>query len=239
MDFNTSRALARGATPAVVQSVVLAGGRPYVDTLGSGLRSPGGVPVLVLGGGRKRFIYSGPTPHSEASFEPSPSATDASQVVLVPREDSGSTYAVGALAHIKSEFTALAPEPGADEDHDGTVSVLDSAMVNEGSKVILDHRGQVVLVVHDVARVQLAQGGVLRISREGKAEERLPLAGPLIDYLQQLEAHVVALTNWAAGLVVTTPQGNGVPATPFARTPPTLNPAAVRSAAVKISADAG
>lgn len=228
----------RGAVAGTVQRVLLIDGRPYVELL-TDIRHTPRAPVVLAGGGPRRFSYCGPTAHDGVDLEHNPLGSDASQVVTVPREASATTFAAGALPHIGFEFVAEAPEPGADEDHDGTVSILDNAMVNEGSKFILDHRGQVVLVVHDVARVQLAQGGVLRISRDGKAEERLPLAGPLIDYLQQLEAHVVALTNWAAGLVVTTPQGNGVPATPFARTPPTLNPAKVRSAALKVPADAG
>lgn len=230
----------RGALPCVAQDVALVGGRPYVNAVAADLREGRAVPVLVLGGGRRRYIYSGPTPHDGVELEPNPDATDASQVVVVPRESSATTYAVGAVAHVKSEFTELAPEPGADEDHDGTVSILDNAVVNEGSKLILDHRGQVVLVVHDVARVQLAEGGVLRVSRKGKAEERLPLAGPLIDYLQQLEAQVARMEAWMKSLTVPTPSGGtGAPAVAFTGSTPTLNPSAVRSAAIKVPADAG
>jgi hypothetical protein len=235
-----ARLASKGAFATVVQEVAVIAGRPYARTFSQDLRDSGSapVPLLVQGGGLERFSYCGPTPHDGAGLEANPDNTDASQVVVVPRESSATTYAVGAVPHVKSQFTEESPELEAADAHPGTVSIIDNAMGNAGSKFILDHRGQVVLVVKQDARVQMEEGGVLRIMRDGAATERIPLAGPLIDYIQQLEQHVVRLTNWAASLVISTTTGPAMPTTAFAFTPPTLNPAAVRSAAIRVSADA-
>lgn len=56
-------AASRGALPTTVQDVLLVAGRPHVRTIAGDLREGRSVPVLVLGGGRRRFIYAGPTPH--------------------------------------------------------------------------------------------------------------------------------------------------------------------------------
>lgn len=228
----------RGALPSVVQSVHLVKGRPYVETIAADLREGRSVPVLVQGGGLDRFSYCGPTPHDGAEYENNPDLSGASQAVVVPRESSATTYAVGAVAHVKSQFTELAPEPGADDDHEGTVSILDNVMCNAGSKVILDHRGQVALVVKQDLRVQLEPGGFLRISRNGAAAGRIPLAGPLVVYIRQLESQVRRLETWAKTLTVATPTGGtGSPVVPFTGVTPSVNADELTAAAVKISAD--
>jgi hypothetical protein len=131
-----------------------------------------------------------------------------------------------------------------DENRTAAAALTDRIIKHGGSVFIISEEGEIVFDTDGAdgpgpVKIQLQNGGYLRIARDGDAEERLLLAGPTLEYLAKLEAQVAALT--ARVVVLTAAQPDPVkaalnaiplPGVPTAATSP------LKAATVHISADA-
>jgi len=221
-------------------------GRVYAEVYTSDGRFFPAMPVMVRGGSAKAYSWE-PMPSPEEDKDESAKQTarteadGTTQVFLLGRTRQ-QPCVVGAVQHPKQAISKETPNVAKDEDHPGDVGVGDFAWVLNNARVILDSRGGFTVITDDVpagsvadepqphVRFQLPPGGLLRVSREGEADERVVLSGPLIDYLTELAAKVNAL-NDAVNQLTSTLQGaagNVVPA---------INPAGLESIADPVKAD--
>jgi hypothetical protein len=128
-----------------------------------------------------------------------PRADESTQVVVLERNGQMPTV-IGVVPHIKREVRDETAFSFRGEDKDPTPSVHDLAVGKGGTVAILDENGGVTVNVdrealEHVLRLQLPEDGVLRISRDGKAPERLMLSGPLYEVLEELVNRVAMLED--------------------------------------------
>lgn len=224
----------------IVQRVRLAGGRAVLDCYlpGSGqfFRD---VPIATSGGGADGWAFDPPiaSDAKDALVHADPDRLEGAQVVLVSRPGK-LPIAIATLQHPHVELTPNAPSVDLDADHPCGVGLQDFARVNGGTKQIHDANGAWTLDLKDATdptvRVQFPSEGVLRLSRDSEAAERLVLAGPLVTYLQQVQDYLAAVQAWTVATAATL-TGHGV--TALAATMPTLTPDALRAAVLHVSAD--
>lgn len=180
-------------------------GRPYIDAINPD--GPGKwfqVPVVQGGGGGETRWENAPiagpqegstTAHSgESSVGANPDQFDSAQVVLMFVGNSTFPRCVGVIDHPRTGLVEETPETEAGEDREVGVGPQDWAWVNGGSRWILDSKGLLTAIAAQDKKVsfQLAGDGFLRVSVDGEADEKLLLAGPVRDYLAELESHLDA-----------------------------------------------
>jgi hypothetical protein len=159
-------------------SLRVVNGRPVQDLYGAG----GGLtlesPVVVLGGGDGSCCYVPPP--------------DGQQVVA--NTGGPGSHMVGLCAWPPSTrcgFTEDMPDVDEDEDYPDDMQHPESAvLMHRGNKILMDHMGNMVISTRGrVARLQLPQGGVLRVSRTNqKTNGTLALAEQTTDVLNQIIA---------------------------------------------------
>jgi hypothetical protein len=238
-----ARLLERGATStAVVRRVFVEAGRVRVDCYDAENSTPWfGLAVLQAGGGGPDDFASTPPREPTIPLDVRYSAddSDTTQVLLLHRPKK-KPIVIGAVEHPGSSILDATPVVAQDADHPGSVGKQDFAWARGGARLIVDARGAVTIAPGGEdgnARIQLPADGVLRISRDGQAEERLLLAGPVFAYLQEVDAYLSAVDIWAKALA--TDPSTGVVVTPLVAARPTL-PAAgsLKAAGVAVSRDA-
>lgn len=159
-------------------SLRVVNGRPVQDLYGSG----GGLtlesPVPVLGGGDGSCCYV-PPPEGQQ---------------VVANTGGPGSHMVGLCAWPPSTrcgFTEDMPDVDEDEDYPEDIQHPDSAvLMHRGNRLLMDQLGNLVISTRGrVARIQLPQGGVLRVSRVNqKTTGTLALAEPTTDVLNQIIA---------------------------------------------------
>ena len=229
----------------VLRNLFVEDGRAYVAAFDPNeARFIGLSPVLVQGGGPEDYVYTPPIHVEGATPRGIVDNAEERQLVLLRREGKIAAQ-VACVAHPLMKLAEAPPEPADDEDHAATIAKQDFALRRAGVKAFVDARGALVIDTRDstskVVRLQLPSDGVLRVSRDGDATERTVLAGPALDYMEQVNQFLQDVQSWAAGLVVNTTGSStaqtGGPAVPFTSTPPVLDRGALTAATLHIAND--
>ncbi len=225
---------APGAMVALVDDVYVLDGHVVVDCSTEDGAFWTQVPLATVGGGKRTWGVEPVEPPESGHGE---LARDRGQVLLVLRGPYVKPLAIGMLPADGGEVVEDAPVVDQQEDHPGVIGKADFARVNGGARLIVDEHGAITLDAREAGdatvRVQLADGGVLRVSRGGEATERLPLAGPLLDHLKAINDYLAAVDTWIQALAVDPTTHKAI--TPFFGQVPTLVPDAIRAAAVHVS----
>jgi len=243
---------ARGAgTNALwyVTRVYTLDGRPVVDIVRPG--SPGaidGVPLLLPGGTAAAYSHTPVTPSPQGR---APAVTELRQTSLVRVRVVDGRIVAEAVAWPQQDlgFVDKQPEPTAHQDHPGTPTPRDHAMVNGKGKLLLDARGEVLAASETAIRLQVGADGVFRLSRDGDGDEAPPLGFALVEYLSGLVATVnsQAAIITALSLQVSVLSGHAInpvvvptvpPYTPSVAPSADAPSLALVSAAVQIPSDA-
>ena len=220
-------------------------GRPVVDVARVG--GPGGlagVPLLVAGGVGGAFAHAPVTATPTGGLPAGAEVREGSLVRLV-RLGRGWAAEAAALPQASLGMVARQPAPTKHQDHPGTPTPHDHALVNGGGKgkLLVDARGEVLAASETAVRLQVGLEGVVRIARDGDASERPALGFALVEYLNELVAWMAALSAQVAQLTVQAQATNPTfppypnPLTGGSLTPPTPTRAMV-SEAVHIPSDA-
>jgi hypothetical protein len=186
------------------------GGRHYIDAhMASGAGGWTGIPVMEFGGGSGRFLFvpmAGDQGDDKPAFAPAeqsdPTDIDSAQVWLFFDGASNFPVCLGAVQHSKRGLVDDTPETSVGNDRDADASYKDIFAENGGSWMALDSRGVVAFSLADGKQVsfQLAGAGVLRVSRDGDATERLLLANATKGYFSGTEDHLDAQESRIAAL---------------------------------------
>lgn len=188
----------------VVNTYIIAG-RLYadVDDYDHGCRHDR-CPVMCFGGDTGTFTY--------APVTPTAAEQDNLNEAIILHRTGGRPYIIGMKQPIGLGLVAGATEDPGAEDRTLDISKNDIALVNKNAKLIIDSNGAVTIVTGDAkyARVQLqSEGGRLRISRGGEANETVILANAFLDtwvnetlhaHLQTQNARITALEAQVAAL---------------------------------------
>lgn len=195
---------------AQVTRVYVLGGRQYIDAHNAMTGSDYvGCPVMGLGGGETRWAHvpiagdqGEGRPVFNLSTQSDPSSAASAQVLLLFDGVSEMPWCIGTIQHPKFELQDETPETERSKDRKDEYGHQDIVSSNGGSTTVLDSLGQFAVVLADgkQATVQLEGNGLVRISRNGEADERLVLANRLVSYLGGLEAQVDDLINRVAVL---------------------------------------
>jgi hypothetical protein len=131
-----------------------------------------------------------------------------------------------------------------DENRTAAPAITDRIIKHGGSVFIISEEGEIVFDTESADgpgpfKIQLQNGGYVRIARDGDAEERLLLAGKTLEYQAKLEAQVAALTARIVALteVQADPVKAALNAIPLPGVP-TAATSGLKAATVHISADA-
>jgi len=180
------------------------GGRAYIDAhMAMGGQSWKTVPVVELGGGEGRYLYT-PMAGDQGDGKPvfslatqsDPSAAASAQVLLLFDNISPFPVCIGAIQHDKRGLLDATPVTEDATDRPAGIGHQDIAASNGGSTYVLDSEGVFAVMMADGKpyQVQLSEsGGRLRISRGGEADEKLLLGNATLGYLDDLEASVKQL----------------------------------------------
>jgi hypothetical protein len=193
------------------------------------------LPILVFGGGQGSSLVVPPVPYPRETVQ-QPEEEEGSQVLVVPRHKQG-PVALMVTQHPLAGFQDVAELDEAertaqdDQDHPLPRTPEEHVWEHRGVRVQLTSDGSVVIdatASQKPVRIQLAKdAGLLRVSRDGQAGERLVLAGPLGDYhqseasyrdgVQDRLAALESMVSTLAGietLTFTPGQGSDPPETP-------------------------
>ena len=181
-------------------------GRPVVDVARVG--GPGGlagVPLLVAGGVGGAFAHAPVTATPTGGLPAGAEVREGSLVRLV-RLGRGWAAEAAALPQASLGMVARQPAPTKHQDHPGTPTPHDHALVNGGGKgkLLVDARGEVLAASETAVRLQVGLEGVVRIARDGDASERPALGFALVAYLEELTAWMAALSAQVAALALKT-----------------------------------
>jgi hypothetical protein len=229
---------------AVVTQSYEIGGMPVIDCI-----SPGGlpeawteVPVLCQGGGRTdRQSVRPPSVGRIDDFFLIDETEGAQAILLRMGRHPSEVYCIGFLRHADHEVKPLSDSPVIDatSDHDGTAYDQDWFEKHSNTALIVTSKGAHVVDLRNAEQpfmqVQLPSNGVVRISRDDEANERLVLGGALIDYLGRLETYISDLTTAISAATSTAP---GAPIgfiPPFSAIPTAGD--SLKSATIRVSED--
>ena len=190
-------------------------------------------PLMVFGGDPRTFAFFPVigTPQTDEGQVGLPASGGSSrseyvrEVILVHRGE-GKPYAVGMAGHPDMSITdTTEDDPGA-ADHTLAISKNDIALQNRGAVFVLDSNGAVTLdTTASGARIraQLAdEGGRLRLSRGGEADERILLGDASVGYFGGIEDQINEMRDRIAQLeqMVDSMAAGLTSGVPVAGTPP-------------------
>lgn len=212
----------------VVLKTYVADGRLVCDLtrMGVAARYLTAVPVAQLGGGPARALVVPPTPavrptNGSVGTQFDPAVNQGAQVVVIYVQPDPLTtprpVIIATMGHTALGLSEAASEAqGSTDDADTTLDAQAVALTNAGASVVLDQRGEVTVTpTHGgSARVQLAAGAVLRVSRDGAASDWATLAQPMVTAYNALLAEVASLRAALSGAIV------AINASPVPPTPP-------------------
>lgn len=233
------------AAVALVQRVYSRGGHGYFDAwepdsgqMWKGIPAPSG------GGSEDGHSLAPVFADPDDDHPTNASKTIASQVVLVfsGQNRTGAKYAGTIEPTPVERVDAADDELDADDDHPLDVSLHSFFLRLAGVRLLLDEEGHLVIDLSEAKdttlRVQLGDEGVLRVSRKGKAAERLLLAGPTREAYDKLVERVNLIGQGLAALTVSggamTP---AVLANSYSHEEAAKSTGAMVSSAVKVSDD--
>lgn len=246
------------ARPARVIGLRLQHGVPVCDVVDGAGNTYLNCRFAGAGGGATAFVYAPPLPSTDESATPNDS-DGAEVLVSVGDGRSPHAFVVGALPNpTANKRIAVVERPGDGADYDAKTGLRDFSTENNGARVLVSEFGLVVLDTTGSAEpvyIQLDAASYLRISQDGDATERLPLAGPMRDVIDALTdkvneqgamiASLIAQIKLAIAAGVATP-GAAAPAftamqgvmasAAYLHTPAAPTTDAVVASAVRISA---
>lgn len=206
-----------------------------------------------LGGGKDAFTYAPPQPDEDANNTPDDSP-GAEAIIALAEGGRGRASVQGTFPNpgMFKQISIVEP-PDADSDYSDKIGLLDFATVNNGARILVTESGHLIL---DTAtsgmpvHIELAGTAFLRISQDGKADERTLLAGVsrayidgLVDQINDLRTAVKALATWAkaagapsgGGPIVPAYVGSSGPATAADKTADDMVASAVRISAQSLA----
>jgi len=239
----------------IVTSTYVADGRIVCDIvrMGVGGGSLTAVPTLTMGGGPNRGLVVPPTPAVQPNGSSPGAAFDvainegAQVVVIFVAIDPMTTprpFIIGCTGHVG--LGLVEGQSQSSDVGDDSTAELDAravAVLNAGARVVLDQRGEVTVqpTPGGNTRVQLSEGAIMRVSRDGDATDNAVLAQALVDALEaayteinRLSAQVAILTDKA---IADTATGSIPPPPFFASTVATPTTDQVASDVLRLSPD--
>jgi hypothetical protein len=232
---NRAAKSSRTSLVALLQRAFTIDGRVFVDCYDPMTgRDWKNSPLMVLGGGPDSYVFAAPESPTGVEFLKEAELEDSTQVVLLSR-DGAKPMCIGTVQHPKQNIVDDPVVALPTQDHDGTVSIRDYAVTKGGTTVIIHDNGDVTVKGAGTIRMQSPEGGIVRMSRDGDASERLLLAQATLNYMEEVDTFMRAVDTWATNLKIAS--SSGLPITPFTSTPPTLNRDTLVAALVHVAAD--
>lgn len=220
----------------VIQTYLDDANVPVADVVDGNGRVYFAARLLVSAGGREDAWQTDyPTQRGDRS---APDKQEPDVLIAVSDGAVPTAYVIGVLAaQQRASWTTASRDRGDNTDTDpSAVSLDDLVWHRKGGELALINGMPVMRSQRSVHVELVGDDGVLRISRAGQASERLLLAGPALDYLDDLQTRVSELTAQVQSLTTycqTLAAALGVAATEVPPTGPstpvtagTLSPAA-------------